>query len=176
MHTNPMRRLPIRMLACGAAALLVLTACGDDKKANDAVVPPVGPAVTAAATPSATPSASATPSESASASTSASASASPSETSGANSAAAGTVIEINLIGGKPEPKLDLNQEFKKGDTITIQVTTDKAYEIHIHGYDYKLNAEPGDTVAKTFVLDKAAGTYAVEVEDTGKLLFNLVVR
>lgn len=167
MHTNPMRRLPIRMLA-GAAALLLLGACGDDK-ASDAVVPPVAPAITSAATPSETPSASATPSESASAG----ASAGPSES--ASAAAEGTVIEVNLVAGKPEPKLDLNQEFGRGDTVTVKITTDTAYEIHIHGYDYSLDAKPGETVTKTFVLDKT-GVFVVEVEDTGKLLFNLVVR
>lgn len=167
MNSNPMK-LPVRLLAGGAAALLLLAACGNDKT-SDAVVPPVAPAVTSAATPSETPSAGATPSGT----PSASASASPSQS--ADASAEGTVIEINLIAGKPEPKLDLNQEFKKGDTVTVQVTTDKAYEIHIHGYDYTLDAKPGEVVTKTFVLDKS-GSYEVEVEETGKLIFNLVVR
>jgi len=158
---STIRRLPLRVLA-GAAALLVLAACGGgDDTADDAVVPPVAPAATTAATPSA----SATPSESASAG--------PSETAGA--VAEGTVIEINLVAGKLEPKLDLNQEFEKGDTVTVKVTTDTAYEIHIHGYDHSLDAKPGETVVKTFVLDKT-GSYEVEVEENGKLLFNLVVR
>src|SRR5215213_6725130 len=132
----------------------------------DAVVPPVQPPVTAVATPSETPSDSASPSSSASASPSESASASADE---------GTVIAINLVGGKPDPQPKLNQEFPKGDTITVTVTSDKAYEIHIHGYDYSLAVSPGETVKKTFTLDKA-GSFVVEIEETGRTVFNLVVR
>lgn len=156
-----------------AASLLLLAGCGgDDDKADDAVVPPVQPAVTSTATPTGTPSVD--PSASATPSDSASASASPSGSASA-SADQGTVIEINLVAGKPEPVLEPTQKFAKGDTITIRVTTDKAYEIHVHGYDYSIDAKPGETVEKTFTLDKQ-GSFEVEVEETGKLLFNLQVR
>jgi FtsP/CotA-like multicopper oxidase with cupredoxin domain len=159
------RRSTRHLSALAAASLLLLAGCGGgDDKADDAVVPPVQPAVTAAATPSETPSVTATPSDSASASPSASASADQ-----------GTVIEINLVGGKPDPVLEPTQRFAKGDTITIRVTTDKAYEVHIHGYDYSLDAKPGETVEKTFTLDKQ-GSFEVEVEELSKLLFNLQVR
>lgn len=169
MPTNSMRRRPVRLLAAAAATLLVLAACGGGPEEPTAVVPPpAAPPVTVTETPSESPTTSATPSESAG--PSASASASPSESAPAE----GTVIKVNLVAGKPEPKLELNQKIFKGDTVTIEITTDQAQELHVHGFDFYLKAAPGETVRKTFVADKS-GSYEVEVHGTGRLLFNLQV-
>lgn len=159
------RRSARRLTALTAATLLLLAGCGDDDESNDTVAPPAEPAATAAATPAETPAG--MPSET----PSAAATASESPTAAAEE---GTVITVNLVDGKPEPALSLNQRLSKGDTVTIAVTTDKAYEVHVHGYNYSIKAVPGETVKKTFVVDKS-GTWEVEVEETGKLLFNLVV-
>ncbi len=162
------RRTTRHLTALSAASLLLLAGCGGSDDTNDAVVPPV----TAVATPSETPNA--TPSDSASPGATESASASPSESASA-SADEGTVIAINLVSGKPDPQPALNQKFEQGDTVTITVTSDKAYELHVHGYDYSLDVKPGETVKKTFVLDKT-GSFVVEVEETGRTVFNLVVQ
>lgn len=137
--------------------MILLAGCGGDDDTDDVAVPPQQPPATAAAMPSETPGA-----------------ASESPSPSASALEEGTVIEINLVGGKPDPALTLNQKFAKGDTVTIKVTTDKAYEVHVHGYDYTIDAVPGQTVTKTFVLDKT-GSWEVEVEETHKLLFNFVV-
>jgi hypothetical protein len=38
---------------------------------------------------------------------------------------------------------------KQGDNITMSVTTDKAEEIHLHGFDLMFRGEPGKKVTKT---------------------------
>lgn len=38
----------------------------------------------------------------------------------------------------------------EGEEVQIEWTTDKAMELHLHGYDIKANAEPGRAVSMTF--------------------------
>jgi hypothetical protein len=145
--------------AAAASLLFVLTACGDDKndKASQATTTPVA---TVETTPSAD--ASSEPSDSASPSSSA-------------DADQGTVIKIDLVNGKPSEKLP-NVTITKGDKITLIITSDKDYEIHVHATDTAINVTAGETVTKTITVDAAPGSYEVEVEDTGFKLFTLVVK
>ena len=63
---------------------------------------------------------------------------------------------------------------KKGDHLTVNVTTDRAEEIHLHGYDIKFAGEPGKTVSHTFTADTAC-TCVIEIEDTSTEIGSLVV-
>jgi len=145
--------------ALAASMLLVLSACGDDKDDNAAQATPE---VTTEATPSVSPSsdASAEPSDSASPS---------------SDADQGTVITIDLVDGKPSEKLP-NVTINKGDKVTLVITSDKDYEVHVHATDTAINVTAGQTVTKTITVDAAPGTYEVEVEDTGFKLFSIVVK
>jgi hypothetical protein len=146
--------------ALATSLLFVLSACGDDKDDNASQTTP-----TSAATVEATPSgdASAEPSDSAS----------PSSTSDEDQ---GTVITINLVDGKPSEKLDSSYTVSKGDKVTLIITSDKDYEVHVHATDTAIEVAAGKTVTRTITVDAAPGSYEVEVEDTGFKLFTLVVK
>jgi VCBS repeat-containing protein len=155
------RRTAAAVLA--ASLMFALSACGDDKK--DTASQP-------------TPTVEATPSAEASSSASPDASAEPSDSAspGASSAAdQGTVITIKLVDGKPSEKLP-NVTINKGDKVTLVITSDKDYEVHVHATDTAINVTAGQTVTKTLTVDAAPGTYEVEVEDTGFKLFSIVVK
>lgn len=147
--------------ALAATLVLLVAGCGDGDDDTAAQEPTPTPVGTASATPSAEPSASASASSSSSASA---------------DAEDGQTITIDLENGKPTEKVGPSVTVAKGDKLTLVITSDKAYEVHVHGLDISIDVQPGDTVTKTFTIDLAAGSYEVEVEETGFLLFNLVVK
>lgn len=56
---------------------------------------------------------------------------------------------------------------QQNDTVTVNITTDRKEEIHLHGYDVKFEAEgAGDPVTHTFKADRT-GSFDIEIEDTG---------
>ncbi|TMC13315.1 MAG: hypothetical protein E6J41_00775 [Chloroflexi bacterium] len=63
---------------------------------------------------------------------------------------------------------------KAGDTITINITSDKAGEVHLHGYDIAFDTEPGKVASHTFKADQT-GDFEIEWEDTSKHLGDLAV-
>jgi hypothetical protein len=83
------------------------------------------------------------------------------------------VISATVAGGKVTPA-PAPVDVKLGSTIAIEVTSDVADEIHVHGYDKTLQLEPG----KPGRLELAAtipGQFEVELENAQLLLFNLRV-
>lgn len=72
------------------------------------------------------------------------------------------VIEIK--GGEPVGGVS-ELEFASGDEILIEVASDAAYEIHLHGYDISQNVPAGGTVEfKTTA--SIEGVFELEIEDT----------
>lgn len=63
----------------------------------------------------------------------------------------------------------------RGDEIELIVTSDVPNEVHVHGYDYKADVEPGSPAVIIFVAD-LPGIYEVELEVGGLVLFELEVR
>jgi DNA/RNA endonuclease YhcR with UshA esterase domain len=59
--------------------------------------------------------------------------------------------------------------------VTIRVTSDVAEEVHVHGYDKRVNVAAGGTAEATFVAN-IPGVFEVEFERSHKLLFTLEVR
>lgn len=112
--------------------------------------------------------------EPAQASSSAEPSAEPSESATAAASALGETITITLVKGKPTKALD-DVKLSKDDKLTIKATSDEAHEIHVHGYDKRLDLKPGQVDGMTFTADKA-GSFEVEVEGTHTALFNIVVK
>lgn len=86
----------------------------------------------------------------------------------------GVTVTLELVGGKPTEKPDSLVKLTKGQRFTLVATSDKAYEIHIHGFDKMLELTPGEEGTVTFIVDQT-GSFAVEVEDTGFELFKLQV-
>lgn len=154
---RPAHRTAAAVLA--ATLVLLVAGCSDDDGDTAAQDPTPTPVATVEASPSAEPSATSSASSSASA-----------------EAEDGKTITIDLEDGKPTEKVGPSVTVSKGDKLTLVITSDKAYEVHVHGVDISIDVTPGDTVTKTFTVDLAAGSYEVEVEETGFLLFNLVVK
>lgn len=145
----PVTRARRAALVAGAATLaLGLTACGGDSAATtDAGAS--SPATSAAPSPSAT-----------GASPTASETATPTPTPTEEE---GQVVEITVKGGKVSGP-DGRVKVKKGDTVTLRVTSDVADEVHLHGYDESVDVEAGGTAELTFeaTLD---GVFEAELEE-----------
>ncbi|MGQ0631546.1 MAG: hypothetical protein ACT4P1_10920 [Sporichthyaceae bacterium] len=86
----------------------------------------------------------------------------------------GKSIVIDLVAGEPTARLGPTIKVDKGERVTVTVTSDAAYGVHVHGYDVVVPAKTGATATKTFIAD-LAGIFEVEVEETGTFLFNLQV-
>jgi hypothetical protein len=69
---------------------------------------------------------------------------------------------------KPPPLLQAGKvktlTYDQGDTVRFRVRSDKAEEVHIHGYDIKKDLEPGKTATVSF---KASITGIFEIEFEG---------
>lgn len=81
-------------------------------------------------------------------------------------------LDVTVTGTTMSPS-DLSA--KQNDHVTMNVTCDKAEEIHLHEYDIKFACEAGKKITHTFTADKT-GDHVIEIEDTsteiGKLTVN----
>jgi hypothetical protein len=84
------------------------------------------------------------------------------------------VIAVAVAGGKVTPALG-RVTVSKGQTVKIVVTTDKADEVHVHGYEKEAATEPGSPTVIELVADQT-GTFEVETHESNKVLFLLQVQ
>ena len=61
-----------------------------------------------------------------------------------------------------------------GERVLLRITSDVAEEVHVHGYDALAQVAAGATVEIPLTATKPGG-FEVELEDSGKLLFQLRV-
>lgn len=54
---------------------------------------------------------------------------------------------------------------KQGDTVTFNISSDTAGEVHLHGYDLEAEMAPGETATLSFTAN-ATGRFLIEIEDT----------
>ena len=92
----------------------------------------------------------------------------------ASTASGGAVLAVTVRGGAvvegaSRQRATLNQP------VTIRVTSDVADEVHVHGYDKRVDVAPGRTGEVTFVAN-IPGVFEVEFERSRRLLFTLEVR
>ncbi len=92
----------------------------------------------------------------------------------APTAAPGAVVAVTVRGGSvvagtSRQRATLNQP------VTVRVTSDVADEVHVHGYEKRVDVAAGRTSEVTF-LANISGVFEVEFEKSGKLLFTLEVR
>jgi hypothetical protein len=66
-------------------------------------------------------------------------------------------------------------EVAQGADVAITVTSDVDDELHVHGYDEEITLPAGVPTTVEFTADEA-GLFEVETHETGKLLFQLLVR
>jgi hypothetical protein len=63
---------------------------------------------------------------------------------------------------------------RQGDTVTINVTSDRAGEVHLHGYDIPFDTKPGAVTSHTFKANQT-GDFDMEWESTSTRLGDLAV-
>ena len=84
------------------------------------------------------------------------------------------VILAALAGGEVNVD-DRRIEVPLGSSVGVEMTSDEAEQLHIHGYDLLFEVGPGAPARILFVAD-SPGTFEVELERSGRFLFELLVR
>ena len=87
--------------------------------------------------------------------------------------AEGTVIEVKVVGGRPEGGVQ-RRAVKLGDTAVLRVSSDVADEVHVHGYDLTFDVGPGVAGEVTFEAT-IPGVFEVELHDAGREILKLEV-
>ena len=83
-----------------------------------------------------------------------------------------TEIDVTVEGGNVQgPE---RPAVTQGDPVLIVVRADVSDEVHVHSYDLMADVAPGKPARIRFVAD-VAGVFEVELEDAGRLLFQLEV-
>lgn len=115
------------------------------------------------------------PSTSSSAPSTAAATGTGGTTAGASTAAPanGTLIDVSYVGGAITG--GGRREAPLGSTVSIEVTSDVADEVHLHGYDKKVDVTPDAPATLTFTAD-IPGIFEVELESRAIKLIDLAVR
>ena len=62
----------------------------------------------------------------------------------------------------------------QNDQVTINIRSDRAGEVHLHGYDIPFDAKPGEVVSHTFRASNT-GDFEIEWESTSTHLGDLAV-
>jgi hypothetical protein len=89
-------------------------------------------------------------------------------------AQADQVIAVTVADGEITPKPG-TVDVALNDLVTIEVTSDVAEEIHVHGYDKMVDLEPNKAASLTLEAD-IPGVFEVELEQSAKLLFEMEVK
>lgn len=64
---------------------------------------------------------------------------------------------------------------RKGERVVVSVISDKADELHLHGYDKAVDLIPGKVVRMEFTAD-TAGSFEAETHSNKRKIFALEVR
>jgi hypothetical protein len=90
-------------------------------------------------------------------------------------------IEAPARAARPKPKAPLLTAGRvrritvdKGDTVRFRVRSSVAEEVHVHGYDLKLDVEPGKTATMSFPA-RLDGGFEIEFEHSGTQIAALTV-
>ncbi|HEX2299098.1 MAG TPA: hypothetical protein VHH34_11385 [Pseudonocardiaceae bacterium] len=83
------------------------------------------------------------------------------------------VLTVTVSGGKATGDTD-RVAVPLGTPVTIDVTSDAADELHVHGYDKETQIPAGGTGSVTFTAD-IPGVFEVELHESGLQLLQLQV-
>ncbi|MEU2505589.1 hypothetical protein ABZ621_12835 [Streptomyces sp. NPDC007863] len=86
----------------------------------------------------------------------------------------GRTLDIRVTGSTVAPAPS-RVELRKGERITLRVTSDRADTVHVHGYDREAPLAPGTPATLTLTADRT-GLFEVETHESGLVLTQLVVR
>jgi len=89
-----------------------------------------------------------------------------------SSSAAGQTIQVSYAGGTITGGGRV--PVKEGTSVTLEVTSDVADEVHVHGYDLMQDVTPGAPATITFDAT-IPGVFEVELEELGRQLLTLQV-
>ena len=84
-----------------------------------------------------------------------------------------TVIEISLKDGKVAPNGD-RVAVDKGTILQLEITSDHADKVHVHGYDVEIAVKPGAGVTRRITLDQV-GRFEIESHEPAFTILQLVV-
>ncbi len=85
-----------------------------------------------------------------------------------------TRIDVTVQDGKVDPPTH-RVKLDSGSQVRLQVTSDHADEVHVHGYDLKKDLEAGQPGVISFKADQT-GVFEVELEDEALQLVQLQVQ
>jgi len=88
--------------------------------------------------------------------------------------AADLVIDGTFLDGEIVIE-DRRFEVERGSSVLIRFESDQTEHIHLHGYDILVDLVPGQPAELAFVAD-SPGSFEVELEDSRRFLFELLVR
>ena len=83
------------------------------------------------------------------------------------------IVRAKVLGGVPQGGI-VRETVHKGDRVVLQVRSDEADEVHVHGYDLSAAVAPGKPARVSFVAD-VAGRFEVELEESGVQIAQLTV-
>ena len=93
---------------------------------------------------------------------------------GTTAAAAGArTVQITVTGTKVETA-ERRVKVPLDGKVRLEVTADRADEVHLHGYDRKVDVEPGTPAVLELTAD-VPGVFEVELEEAGLKLVELQV-
>jgi hypothetical protein len=91
----------------------------------------------------------------------------------ADPAEAKTTIKVAIVDGSVEGGA-LSESVSTGDVVLIEVALDSADEVHLHGYDFTVAGQAGETVQIAFMAT-IPGVWEVELEGAGLQILELTV-
>jgi hypothetical protein len=98
----------------------------------------------------------------------------PGGSSGSGQSGSGPrTIQVRVTGSQVQTS-ERRVKVKVGEQVRLEVTADRADEVHLHGYDRMVEAQPGKPAVLEFRAD-IPGVYEVELEHAGLKLLELQV-
>jgi heme/copper-type cytochrome/quinol oxidase subunit 2 len=82
-------------------------------------------------------------------------------------------LDVVIADGEVTPNAE-RVEVGVGTSVILQIRSDVADEIHVHGYDEEIAVEPGKPATLEFGADET-GRYEIETHESHKLVYQLVV-
>jgi hypothetical protein len=83
-------------------------------------------------------------------------------------------IRVQVTGDKVQTA-ERRVKVPLGTQVRLEVTADRADEVHLHGYDRKVDLEPGRPAVLELTAD-TPGVFEVELEEAGLKLVELQVQ
>lgn len=83
-------------------------------------------------------------------------------------------ISIVITGDKVSPNGEM-VPVAEGGKVTIDITSDVAEKIHVHGYEFEWDLAPGQSVHHEFTAN-LRGVYEIESHVSGKIIARLAVK